>query len=294
MLFLEIVIVRCFGLQFNIDYRVTFLEVLWALGWAMIALAALVRAPTVVSLLFGTALVAGHNLLDGLPIAHPLWAILHSPGFVLNTPEHVVFAAYPLIPWIGVTALGYALGQVYEMSPGQRRTWLVRLGFACIAAFLSIRLANAYGDPFPWSVQRSPTYTVLSFLNANKYPPSLLFLLMTLGPALLLLRAWDTGTPRLLRPAVVVGRVPLFFFLIHFPLIHLLAVGVAYARYGTAHWFFESPGIDKYPFTPPPEWGYALPVIYLTWVIVVIVLFPACRWFAGIKARSHAHWLSYL
>ena len=294
MIFLELVIVRCFGLQFNIDYRVTFLEVLWALGWAMITLALLVRMPAVVSLLFGVVLVAGHNMLDGLRIAHPLWAIIHGPGFVINTPEHIVFAAYPLVPWVGVTALGYALGQLYDMASAQRRLWLGRVGGSLIVAFIALRLINVYGDPFPWSIQRSPAFTLLSFLNTHKYPPSLLFLLMTLGPALLLLRLWDASTPRSLGPAVIVGRVPLFFFLIHFPFIHLLAVGVAYARYGSAHWFFESPSLDKYPFTPPPEWGYSLAAIYLIWLAVVLALFPVCRWFAGVKARSQHRWLSYL
>ena len=155
-------------------------------------------------------------------------------------------------------------------------------------------IRDRYGDPFPWSIQRSPAFTLLSFLNTHKYPPSLLFLLMTLGPALLLLRLWDASTPRSLGPAVIVGRVPLFFFLIHFPFIHLLAVGVAYARYGSAHWFFESPSLDKYPFTPPPEWGYSLALIYLIWLAVVLALFPVCRWFAAVKARSRYRWLSYL
>ena len=135
---------------------------------------------------------------------------------------------------------------------------------------------------------------MLSFLNTNKYPPSLLFLLMTLGPALLFLWAVDGETPRFLRPALVLGKVPMFYYLLHFPLIHLLAVVVCYARYGQAHWMFESPTIDKFPFTQPPGWGFSLPVIYLIWASVVIALYPLCRWFAALKQRRSDAWLSYL
>jgi hypothetical protein len=135
---------------------------------------------------------------------------------------------------------------------------------------------------------------VLSFLNATKQPPSLLFLLMTLGPALLMLRAAERGTPRWLQPALVLGRVPMFYYVLHFTLLHLLAVAVAYARYHDAHWMFESPDVANYPFTPPPGWGYPLPIVYAIWIAVVASLYPACRWFAGVKQRRRDAWLSYL
>jgi uncharacterized membrane protein len=294
LIFLELVLVRCFGLQFNVDYRVTLLEVLWALGWAMITLSALVHLPVALLTAFGIVLIAGHNLLDPLRVAHPLWTILHRPGFVVQDPAHVVFVAYPLIPWIGVTAAGYGLGHVYGWASEWRRAWLLRLGLTLTASFVVLRLLNGYGDPSHWATQLSPAFTVLSFLNTTKSPPSFLFLSMTLGPALVLLSALDGGTPRWLRPAVVIGRVPLFYFVCHLPLIHLMAIAVAYARYGTAHWFFESPSLDRYPFTAPPGWGYSLPVVYLVWALVVLALFPLCRWFAGVKSRSEAVWLSYL
>ena len=131
-------------------------------------------------------------------------------------------------------------------------------------------------------------------LNATKYPPSLVFLLMTLGPALLLLSWLDRGTPRALTPALVFGRVPLFYFLLHLPLIHALAVAVCYARYGAAHWMFESPSLANYPFAAPPGWGVSLPVVYALWAAVVIALYAPCRWFAAVKARRHDAWLSYL
>jgi uncharacterized membrane protein len=294
LIFLEAVVLRCFAYQFNVDFRVTMLVVLWALGWSMITLAALVWVPLRVIAGFGGVLIAGHNLFDSIRSANPIWSILHSPGFVLNTPEHVVFVSYPLIPWIGVTAVGFVLGEIYNWDSDRRRALLVRLGSALVGAFLVIRAINIYGDPSRWVLQKTTPFTVLSFLNATKYPPSLLFLLMTLGPALVFLSFVDRGTPRVLRPALTIGKVPLFYYALHFFLIHALAVVICYARYGTAHWMFESPDLAHYPFSPPPGWGFSLPVIYLLWALVVSTTYPLCRWFAALKERRRDAWLSYL
>jgi uncharacterized membrane protein len=298
LIVLELTVVRCLGFQFNVDYRTTMLIVLWALGWAMIALAPLVFLPPAAVAAYGALMIALHNLLDGIPrspnaMVGALQAILHGPGMVLATPNHVVFAAYPLIPWIGVTAVGFGLGAVYQRFP-DRRAFLLRVGVACCLTFVVLRWLNVYGDPSRWAPQPAPLFTVLSFLNATKYPPSLLFLLMTLGPAALLLAWMDRGTPRALRPAIVYGRVPLFYFVLHLVLIHVLAIAVCYARYGTAHWMFESPSLDRYPFTQPPGWGYPLPIVYAVWAAIVAALYLPCRWFASIKARRRDWWLSYL
>jgi uncharacterized membrane protein len=294
LIFLELVLVRCFAYQFNVDYRVTMLLVLWALGWAMITLSALVRLPASVVTTLGVLMIVGHNLLDSVQSVSPLWSILHSPGFVLNTPKHIVFVAYPLIPWIGVTAAGYGLGQVYGWDGDRRRIFLLRLGLALTLAFLVVRGVNVYGDPARWMDQKTAAFTVLSFLNTTKYPPSLVFLLMTIGPAIMFLSFVDRGTPRILRPALVIGKVPMFYYLLHFPLIHGLALATCYVRYGSAHWMLESPDLEHYPFTPPPNWGYSLPVVYLAWAFVVLAMYPLCRWFAGLKQRRSDPWLSYL
>lgn len=298
LLFLEVVVMR-FALQFNLDYRVTVITVLWALGWSMIVLAGLIHLPDRTIILFGGALVAGHNLLDGIPATAfgslaPLWSVLHAPGLLVNTPRHVVLVAYPLIPWLGVTALGYALGQVYRWSDDRRRTFLLWLGIGLSVGFVVLRLLNVYGDPLAWSVQKSALWTLLSFLNTNKYPPSLLFLLMTLGPALLLLRALDNGFPRWLRPALTIGKVPLFFYVLHFYLIHLLAVAASYLRFGSVGGMFQSPDLDHFPFTAPPDWAAGLPAIYLVWAFVVLALYPLCRWYAAVKRQRKDWWLSYL
>jgi hypothetical protein len=134
---------------------------------------------------------------------------------------------------------------------------------------------------------------VLSFLDTNKYAPSLLFLLMTLGPVMFFLRAVDSGMPRWLRPALIFGKVPMFYYLLHVPLIHLIAIAVSFARYGHVYWMFESPDLGNFPITPPPGWGYSLPVVYLVWGVVVVTLYPLCRWFAGVRQRRTDAWLSY-
>jgi uncharacterized membrane protein len=300
LIVLELSAVRCLGYQFNFDYRVTMLVVLWALGWAMIFLSALVpmASPRVIAVI-GVAMIVTHNLLDPIRAASlgalaPIWSILHSPGIVVANPEHIVFAAYPLIPWVGVTAVGFGLGEFYRDRTAERETFLLRVGIGLVVAFVLLRFLNVYGDPARWAAQRSPIFTVLSFLNTTKYPPSLLFLLMTLGPAALLLWLVDRGTLRALQPALVFGRVPLFFFVLHLWLIHALAVLVCYVRYGGARWMFESPDLRSYPITQPPGWGYSLPIVYLLWWIVVLTLYPACRWYAGIKLRRRDWWLSYL
>jgi len=286
-------VTRCFGWQFNFDYHLTMLIVLWALGWAMIVLSALVYLPASLVTTFGVAAIAGHNLLDSVQSSNPLWSILHRPGFIVNNPQYTVFVGYPLIPWIGVTAAGYGLGQLYRWTSGRRKTLLLRLGIGLSTAFIVLRWINIYGDPVRWSRQKSLSFTVLSFLNTNKYPPSLLFLLMTLGPAMLLLWAVDDKVPRLLQPALVVGKVPLFYYVLHIPLIHLLAIAVCYTRYRHVYWMFESPSVGQFPITPPPGWGFPLPVVYLVWSCVVLALYPFCRRFADLKQRRSNTWLSY-
>ena len=299
LIFLEIVVLRCLVWQFNFDYRLTMLTVLWALGWAMILLSILVYLPASVVSSLGIVMIACHNLLDPLTPASfgrlaPLWIILHNPGPIIQTPGHLVFIAYPLIPWIGVTAVGYGIGQIFDWQPDRRRKFLLRLGISLTTAFIALRALNVYGDAARWATQKSSAFTALTFLNTSKYPPSLLFLLMSLGPAMLLLWAFDRGTPRFMRPVLTFGRVPLFYYALHPVLIHLIAVGACYARYNQIHWMFESPALGQFPVTPPPGWGFALPVIYLIWVLVVVSLYPLCKWFAALKQRRKEAWLSYL
>ncbi|MFL5562812.1 MAG: DUF1624 domain-containing protein [Gemmatimonadaceae bacterium] len=299
LIFVELVIFRCFALQFNFDYLLTVLTVLWALGWSMVVLAALVHLPVRVITAIGIAFVVVHNAFDqvqasALGAFGPLWTVLHAPGVLFTNGTRMIFVAYPLVPWIGVTAIGYGLGQLYDWDAGRRRAFLLRLGIALTVAFVLLRAVNVYGDPNRWAPQHSALFTVLSFMNTTKYPPSLLFLLMTLGPAMLFLRAVDGRTPEWLRPALIIGKVPMFYYVLHFALIHLLAVIAALLRYGDVRGMFQSPTLDRFPITQPPGWPLPLPAVWLIWISVPVMLYPLCKWFAAVKQRRSDWWLSYL
>jgi hypothetical protein len=192
-------------------------------------------------------------------------------------------------------AAGFCFAQVYRLPAEHRVIIIRRLGLAMIAAFLLLRGLNGYGDPRPWSAQRDPVMTALSFLNTTKYPPSLDFLLMTLGPALLLLSWADRLRPREGHPLLVFGRVPLFYFLLHIPLAHAIAIGLTWLRHGAAPFLFTPPstlGTPRDLF--PPDYGWNLWVVYAVTGTVVLALYPVCRWFAGLKRRRRDWWLSYL
>jgi uncharacterized membrane protein len=298
LLFLELVVMR-FALQFNVDYHVTIITVLWALGWAMMVLAGLIWLPSWLIAGFGLILVVGHNALDGIDAGgfgqgRPLWSFLHQPGIVFSNSHSVVVISYVLIPWVGVTALGYVLGQIYQFDSARRRRLLVGIGLAITLGFVTLRALNVYGDPVPWTTQRSALWTVISFLNTNKYPPSLLFLLMALGPTLLLLAAFENGVPRPFRAALILGTVPLFFYVLHFYLIHLLATVASYLRFGEVANTFHSPDLAHFPFSQPAGWGAGLGIIYLVWIAVLLLMFPLCNWYARLKGRRKDWWLSYL
>ena len=299
LIFLEIVLMRCLGWQWNFDYHLTMLTVLWALGWSMIVLSALVYLPTSIVAAIGLVMIAGHNLFDGVKAASlgswaPLWTMLHSPGVLYSDGSHLVFAAYVLIPWVGVTAAGFALGQIFEWSAERRQRFLLRAGIASIAAFIVLRAVNVYGDPARWAPQKSAVFTFLSFINTTKYPPSLLFLLMTLGPALLFLRVFDRRERSRSGPALIVGRVPMFYYIGHVIVIHTLAFLAALIRFGQVRNVFQSPTLDRFPITQPPGWPLSLPWVYLIWISVLVILYPVCRWYARVKLESGNPWLSYL
>jgi uncharacterized membrane protein len=205
----------------------------------------------------------------------------------VQQPIPIGVVRYPLIPWIGVMALGYVMGGLFELEPARRRKLLLTVGSAMVVAFVLLRLANVYGDPHPWTPQSTATLTVLSLLKVHKYPPSLLYLLVTLGPALLFLAVFETWRGALARVLEVYGRVPLFFYVLHLLVAHTLAGLVAlWAGHGTSVLgFFRD---------IPPEWGYGLPVVYGAWLAVLVLLYPLCRWFAEIKQRRRDWWLSYL
>jgi uncharacterized membrane protein len=290
---LELTLVH-FSWTFDVKLQDTFVQVIWAIGASMIVLAVLVYLPTWIVTAFGVAMIAAHNAFDAVkPEAFgkeaSLWAVLHVPTIAQPIPGWRVFTAYPLVPWIGVMAAGYGLGALYLLEPARRVRILRRLGVFSIALFVLLRFSNLYGDPLPWSFQpRHGIYTLVSFLDTEKYPPSLLYLLMTLGPAILALSFLD-GRPAkgLAKPLVVYGRVPLFYYVLHILLLHVLALVYAFAKYGPK-------AKDFGQFAVPPDYGFDLPVVYAVWLLAVAALYPACAWYARLKAKSSNPLLSYL
>ena len=282
------------------EYPVLLL-ILWALGVSMLALAVLIHLPYRALLLVSLAIVVFHNAFDGVQAASlggfgPWWTVLHQQG-VVPLAGLVLVVAYPVLPWIGVIGLGYCLGPVFTSAPERRQRFLLRLGVSLVAFFVVVRLINAYGDPAPWSSQPSAVFTVLSFLRTTKYPPSLQFLLMTLGPALVALSWFDRRGARADDALVVIGQVPFFFYVLHFFTLHVVCAVMARVRYGPEALEFifgpvPSMGGPRELF--PPDFGYSLGVAYIVWIAVVIALYPCCRWFAGVKARRREWWLSYL
>jgi uncharacterized membrane protein len=259
---------------------------------------------------FGLVMILGHDLFDGvratvwegpgspMPSAlGKLWYVLHQQGGfpIAGWPSPVFFVQYPLVPWLGVMAVGFAVGTLYERPAAERQRMLVRLGLAATALFLVLRAVNVYGDPSRWAVQKSSALTVISFLNASKYPPSLLYLAMTLGPALVFL-AWAERRERgrLGRALVTFGRVPFFFYIGQWYVAHLLALALFVAASKPTDVLFNNPVNGQPSKEILAQSGFPLWVTYLAWIAGVLLLYPLCRWFAGVKTRRKEWWLGYL
>lgn len=271
------------------------LQVVWALGWSMVALAALIHLPMWALTTVGAAMVLGHNAFDGVaPEAFgalaPVWRVLHvnAPLMGAASPHqpgwNAVFVAYPLVPWIGVMALGFALGRLLDTDPARRRRALVRLGLGLIALFVLLRAGNFYGEAKLWSVQSSPLFTLFSFVNTTKYPPSLLYLAMTLGPSLLALAAFERWRGFGAGFVRVYGRVPMFYYLLHLFVLSSAAAIAWRLAYHRAFYVWDEHLVG----------GWSLPVVYAIWIGVVLALYLPCRWFMRLKARRRDAWLSYL
>lgn len=294
LIFIELTWVR-FGWLFNLDYSLMILQVIWATGWSMIALAALVHLQVRTIAIFGVGMIVLHNLLDPivpeqLGIFGWPWMLLHEGGDIEWQSGSHIFAAYPLVPWIGVMAAGFAFGTIFNKDETQRRKTLLMLGLGITAGFIVLRATNFYGDPHPWSVQPTLLHTFFSFIDCVKYPPSLLYLMMTLGPAITSLVFFEKIKGKVAEFFIVFGRVPFFYYVLHIPLIHGLALVVALASGIDASFLYSNVPVWFYP----EGFGYALPVVYAVWVAVILMLYPLCKWFAGVKRRRKDAWLSYL
>jgi uncharacterized membrane protein len=292
---LSLIIIELTLLRFALNFRFSsqdpwLLLVLCAIGVSMMILGALVFLPPAAVGAFGLAVVTLHNLFDGVRAVDlgawsPLWLLAHQQG-VFTVGRQAVVVAYPILPWAGVMALGFAAGALYDLDPRRRRRLLVSSGLALVSMFLTLRAWNQYGDPQPWLSQPTALFSILSFLRTTKYPPSLAFLLMTLGPVLLALAWFERRSLRPEHPLAVIGRVPLFYYVGHFLLAHLVTSIMVWRRYGDASLaFFSGPfpsmGGPRQAF--PPDFGWPLWVVYIAWLVVVLAMYPLCLQYARFR-----------
>ncbi|MEB3322574.1 MAG: heparan-alpha-glucosaminide N-acetyltransferase domain-containing protein [Synechococcaceae cyanobacterium] len=291
---LEFTVVR-FGWTFSLRPDLLVGQVIWAIGWGMVILAALISLPPGLVGLLGAAVIAGHNLLDPIQAADLgslgwVWTLLHEPATLPLGPQLRFLALYSILPWAGVMAAGYGFGSVFRLEEGRRHRILLITGAALTLAFLLLRGFNGYGDPAAWTRQGGWLPIALSFLNCEKYPPSLLYLLMTLGPALALMPLLERIGGRPGAVLLSFGSVPLFFYLLHLPLIHGLAVLASIASGFSPEWL-----LGGLPFAAKPGgFGFSLPSVYFFWGCILLLLLPACRWYAGVKRRRRDSWLRFL
>jgi uncharacterized membrane protein len=298
LLILELTVIN-FAWFFNVQFSLITLTVIWALGVGMIALAGAIHLPFKAILVLGLLCVAGHNLLDGVHVTGDNgkavgWALLHEfKGFQLG--HFFLYVGYPVIAWTGIMFLGYCFGSLYTSSvdAGYRKKLLIRMGSLMILGFLLIRYINVYGDPSLWSARPDATTSFLSFMNVTKYPPSLLYVLATLGPAMIFLALAESFKGRFAQFVVGLGRVPMFYYIAHLYLIHIVALiaalslGFSVSDMVFTTWVTDSPNLKGY--------GFGLGVVYLVWAGVVLLLFPLCLWYDRYKLQNRDKWwLSYL
>ena len=310
LILLEFTVIRVI-VWFNVDFHFALmLQVIWVIGVSMVVLAALIHLPLRAIAAISIAMIALHHALDLIRVTPPspgaagpgfwasVWMVFHQPGVIFFTPNIHGLVLYPLIPWIGVLAAGYCFGAVYQWEPERRRRFLLKLGGGMLIGFVLLRAINLYGDPSRWSAQKNAVFTALSFLNVSKYPPSLLFLLMTLGAAILTLPWFERmgfermGQGWFSRIFIIFGRVPLFFYIGQWITAHGLAVLAGYLAGQPLGWQFV--GLLDRPSPNPGNLGFSLWVVYAFWFLGLLPLYPLCRWFAELKRRRRDWWLSYL
>lgn len=298
LIFIEIAIINL-AFSFDITYSLVGLQTIWSIGISMMVMAAVIWLPFKLLLSFGLLIVLGHNSLDFYEAGHKgqfdfLYSLVHRPGLYPVDDSHGLLVLYPFLSWAGLMMLGYCFGKLFTRYEGAaRRQILLRLGFGVIAFFILLRAFDVYGDPGRWQEQASLLYTVFSFIDVQKYPPSLLYTCATIGPALLFLAAAEGAKNKLSQIITVYGRVPFLYYVLHFFLLHVIATVFFFASghtMATAEKF--SDGLT--PLFVIPGQGYSLLVVYAVWIGAVALLYPVCKWFSQYKQTHKQWWLSYL
>lgn len=297
LILLEVTVIS-WGWSGNMNFFFTGLFVIWALGFSMIFMAGLVHLNKKVLLIIAALLVFGHNSLDGYDKLVTddfngfLWSVFHVPfSFTLDS-SHFLFVGYPLMPWIGIMLFGFLFGNLYDESIyyEKRKKTLLFLGTACVLIFILLRSGNFYGDSHFWSQQATGLLSALSFVDTTKYPPSLMYALMTIGPAMLFLAFAEKWRGKILNMISIYGRVPFFYYLLHIYLIHFIALIIFFAS------GYQWSDIDHTSLFGgfPKGFGLELPLVYALWALVVILLYFPCRWYNKYKSTHASGWLSYL
>lgn len=284
-------------LTLNPGYNMIILSVLWAIGMSMLLLALLIRVPYSLLLTIGLVIFFGHNLLDTITnnatgsLKILLGITNGTPAVFPVTPSHLVLLSYSVLPWTGIMILGYCFGKLFNprINASSRVKTLYLSGTVLLLIFIVFRFVNNYGDPVPWSVQKNRLFTFLSFINVNKYPPSLFFSSMVLGVALIMLALLENIKGKITAFFITYGRVPLFYFVLHFFILRIIGV-IAFFANG-----YPASAIPSVPFYfRPASFGYNLAVVYIIWISVVIFMYPLCKWYGKYKAEHKQWWLSYL
>lgn len=299
LIFLEIVL-NNFTWTFNLNYSLLIFQVIWTIGISMVCLSGLIFLDKKIVLAFGLALIFVHNLLDhitmdGKGFTSILWYMLHQSNLVIFNPDLVIIFHYPVLPWIGLMAFGYCLGEFYSsnIESSFRKNWLFNLGLACVALFFILRGINLYGDLYPWQVQNTFTKTILSFFKVTKYPPSLAYILITIGPGLLFLSWIESIKNKVTDFFLVFGRVPLFYYFLHVIVIHALAI-IGMVIMGTP-WHEMILSGQSFVNENLKSYGYSLMVTYMVWAGVILLLYPLCKKYMIYKSENkNSWWVSYL
>ena len=295
LLLLELTIVN-FAFWFDIHFHSLMLQVIYAIGGGLIILSLLAKLPVKWVGIIGLIIVFGHNILQIVPpftdpAAKLVWALLFRTEFFLVSPSFALLAGYPLIPWLGIMLVGYACGQLMERPMEQRKPLLLRIGLGSLALFILLRFLNIYGDPAPWSQQKDDLFTFLSFINVSKYPPSLLYDLLLLGLMFLILSAADGANNAFTRWLTVYGKVPMFYYILHWYLVHLSMIGMSLIQ------GYSLSDIPSGPlnFGRPAGAGISLGLVYVVWIGLVLLLYPLCKWYGRYKANHpEIGWLRYV